>query len=64
MDILVSNEAGIQSLIMSSMEDEDRFNLTQYVPDPTLQAVPCAMNIDWPNFRVSFEMICSDFVAS
>lgn len=58
-DILVSNEAGIQSLIMSSMEDEDRFTVTQYVPDPTLQAVPCAMNIDGPNIKALRTLSCA-----
>lgn len=52
-DILIGAEYGIQSLKMLSMDGETMFTVTQYVPDPALKAVPCDMNGDGSNFKVS-----------
>lgn len=52
-DILIGAEYGIQSLKMSSMDEKTMFTVTQYVPHPTLKAVPCYLNGDGPNFKVS-----------
>lgn len=64
MDILVANEYSIQSLKMGSMMSEDQFTVTQYVPDPSQQEVPCALSGNGTNYKVSHQISSSDSVSS
>ncbi|XP_050733332.1 pantetheinase-like isoform X3 [Eriocheir sinensis] len=58
-DILIASEYGIQSLEMPSMDNETMFTVTQYVPDPTLKAVPCDLNGDGLNFKALRTLSCA-----